>query len=238
MDQGAILIDEEAVSDTRVHPRYNLLVTLEAQLAGQPAIVSNVSEQGLGLRHAAQIRVGSIVPIRIQAPENDSATHIRCKVAWSRLSRTADARRRNFYDSGFRILDDTPAVAGLMDKIIRAYGIKDDQSLEAKRLMLETRARLREAAMEATDTTTPVIPSITPEQMLLIRDVQEILATDPDASGRWRERAREAITRLGITDSDSASSARRRDLLVVWEYLGGSLDPEILSIFLDDNGEA
>jgi hypothetical protein len=228
MPQGLILIDPAEVSETRGRPRYNMLVTLEAQFAGQAALVRNLSANGIGLRHASQVRVGSSVGVKVEAPENESAFVFRCRVAWSRLSRYADERGRPFYDSGFLVLDDSPAAMGLMGRLIRAYGAKDNDSLEAKRRALEARAQLRAGGQP--EPRASVVPRITPDQALLIREAQEFIANDPEKTARWHDRARQSLISLGLVSPDAKSSPHRRDALVIWEYIGRTLDLDVVSM--------
>lgn len=230
---------EPEVSETRGRPRFNLEATVEAQFAGQPAIVRNLSANGIGLRHAAQVRVNSTVFVRIDAPENEIATQIRCRVVWSRLSSAGGGGRgRNLYDSGLLILDDAPAVAGLLGRLIRAYGVKDQDSLAAKRRVLEARAKDRVNGMAQAPAVVSALPRITPDQVLLIREAQELLATNPDAVAKWHDRAKQSLVRNGLVAPDAKSSPHRRDVLVIWEYLGGRLDLDVVSMIAGMKAEA
>lgn len=238
MQEEATLTLQPEVSETRGRPRFNTLLTLEAHFAGQAAIVRNLSANGLGLSHAEQVRVSSTVCVRIDAPENDSATQIRCRVVWSRLSSTGGGRGRNLYDSGFLILDDSPAVAGLMGRLIHAYGVKDGDSLAAKRRMLEARAKERAGGPTPYTAPPSAIPRITSDQVLLIREAKELLATNPEEVTRWHDRAKQSLVRDGLIAPDARSSPHRRDVLVVWEYLGGRLGLDVVSMILRLNAEA
>lgn len=235
MTHGVTFIEVPEVAETRERPRYKLLVTLEAQFAGQAAIVRNLSANGIGLRHAAQVRVGSTVAVKVDAPENESAALFRCRVVWSRLSRFADDRGKPFYDTGLLILDDSPAAAGLMGRLIRAYGVRDADSLESKRRAIEERALLRAGAQPGPRT--QALPRITSDQVLLIREAQEFLANDPEKAARWHERAKESLVSLGLVSPDAKASPHRRDALVIWEYLGRTLDLDIVSMIAGLRGE-
>lgn len=238
MQEEATLTPPPAVAETRVRPRFNTLVILEAQFAGQAAIVRNLSANGLGLRHAEQVRVSAAVSVRIYAPENEFATQIRCRVVWSRLSSAVGGRGKSLYDTGLFILDGAPAVAGLMGRLIHAYGVRDDDSLEAKSRMLEARARERAGVPVPSIAPTSTTPRITPDQVLLIRAAQDLLATDPEAVTRWHDRARQSLVREGLIAPDAKSSPHRRDVLVVWEFLGGGLELDVVSTILGSKSEA
>lgn len=230
---------EPEVSETRGKSRFNVEAALEAQFAGQPAIVRNLSANGIGLRHAAQVRVSSTVSVRIDAPENEAATQIRCRVVWSRLSSAVGGGRgKNLYDSGLLILDDAPAVAGLLGRLIRAYGVKDADSLAAKRRLLEARAKERANGVATSPAVVSALPRITPDQVLLIREAQELLATNPDAVEKWHDRAKQSLVRKGLIAPGAKSSPHRRDVLVIWEYLGGRLDLDVVSMIAGLKAEA
>lgn len=227
MPQGPTSDAPAEVAETRQRPRYTMLAMLEAQFAGQPALVRNLSERGIGLRHAAQVKIGASVMVRIEAPENDTALPFRCRVVWSRMSRHADERGRRYYDTGLLLLDDTPAAGTLMGRLIDTYGLLDADSLDAKRRALDARARLREGT--GPEGASPAAPRITPDQVLLIREAQEFLASDPERAARWLERAKQSLVKLGLVAPDAKSTAHRAETLVIWEYLGRSLDLDVVS---------
>lgn len=238
MQEEATLTAQPAVAETRVRPRFNTLVILEAQFAGQTAIVRNLSANGLGLRHVEQVRVNAPVSVRIYAPENESATQIRCRVVWSRLSSASGGRGRNLYDTGLFILDGSPAVAGLMGRLIHAHGVRDDESLEAKRRALEARARERAGGLAPFLAPLSTIPHITPDQVLLIHEAKNVLETNPEGAAKWHERAKQSLVREGLIAPDAKSSPHRRDVLVVWEFLGGGLELDVVSTILGVNAKA
>jgi hypothetical protein len=232
MPQGSILTEGPGVTDARRRARFNLLTPLGAQFGGQPATVRNISAEGLGLRHAAQVRVSSVVSVRIDAPENDSATLIPCRVVWSRLCPGGE-NGKLVYDSGLLILDDSSAVAGLLGRLIRAYGVRDEESLETKRRILETRAKARTAAPAPAAPVPSSLPRITPDQVLLIREAQEMIRTNPDAAAKWHARAKDALVETGMIAPGTKSSPYRHDVLVVWAFLGGRLELDLVSLILN-----
>ncbi|MCM2314226.1 MAG: PilZ domain-containing protein [Thermoanaerobaculia bacterium] len=238
MQEEATSTAPPEVSETRVRPRFNTLVNLEAQFAGQTAIVRNLSANGLGLRHVEQVKVSAPVSVRIYAPENELATQIRCRVVWSRLSSAGGGRGKGLYDTGLFILDGSPVVAGLVARLIHAYGVRDDDSLETKRRMLEARARERAGGMAPSVAPTATMPPITPDQVLLIRAAQDLIASNPEAVTKWHDRARQSLEREGLIAPDAKSSHHRRDVLVVWEFLGRGLGLDVVSTILGPTAEA
>jgi len=218
------------VVESRKESRFDALEMLEAQFGGRAAVVRNLSIRGIGLRHREQIKPGSVVEVKIDAPENETAMQLRCRVAWSRLSRVADERGRPFYESGLAILDDSSAAARLMERLIRAHGVLDLESLEAKRRMLEARAKKeRPARPESSGAIPSAIPHITHDNARRIHEALEILEGDPESAARWHERAKQSLVSIGLLASATDAAPHHHDVLVIWEYLGKTLDLDTVS---------
>jgi len=233
MQQEGVVTVESAVIELRGRVRFNLHTRVDAQFGAQAAIVRNISAQGLGLRHAAQARVRSTVSVRIDAPENESATMIHCRVVWSRLSSVAGEGGKLVYDSGLLILDDSPAVAGLLGRLIRAYGVKDVESLGIKRRMIESQAKVRTDEPVPANPVTSTAPRITSDQVLLIREAQEMIRSNPDGAAKWHARAIEELVKAGMIAPGTKTSPYRHDVLIVWAYLGGRLELDLVSLILN-----
>lgn len=227
-------IENPEVREARHRPRFQLSKAIEALVAGNRATISTLSAGGMGIIHSSPLKIGSEVQIRINAPENDANVAFRGRTAWSRLSRHADPDGKYPYNSGICITDDSPAVAGLMGRLIRAYGTRQPSSLEAKRQALELKARSREHPIVLASTTRAnVVPRITPDQALMIQQARSILANNPEAAIKWYDRAKYSLVSRGIIASTERSTPYRREVLVVWEYLGGKLDLDLVSSILD-----
>jgi hypothetical protein len=227
-------IENLEVREARHRPRFQLSNAVEALVANNRATITSLSAGGMGITHASPLKIGSDVQIRISAPENDSSVVIRGRISWSRLSRCADRDGKYPYNSGISITDDSPAVAGLMGRLIRSYGTRQPASLEAKRQALEEKARSREHPIVlASSTRRTVAPRITPDQALMIQQARGILANNPDAAIKWYDRAKYSLVSRGIIASTERSTPYRREVLVVWEYLGGTLDLDLVSSILD-----
>ncbi|MFA6957549.1 MAG: PilZ domain-containing protein [Thermoanaerobaculia bacterium] len=217
------------VIESRKEERFETIEMLEAQFGGRAAVIRNLSIRGIGLRHREQVKLSSVVEVRIESPENETAMQLRCRVAWSRLSRVADERGRPFYESGLLILDDSTAAARLMERLIRAHGVLDPESLEAKRRMLEKRAKERPARPESSSSVPSTIPRVTHDHARRIHEALEILEGDPESAARWHERAKQSLVSIGLLASTADTAPHHRDVLVIWEYLGRTLDLDTVS---------
>jgi hypothetical protein len=238
MAQLEMPVEAGDVIESRKEPRFEVDAMLEAQFAGRAAVVRNLSIRGIGLRHREQVKVSSIVDVKIDAPENETAMRLRCRVAWSRLSRVADERGRPFYESGLLILDDSTAAARLMDRLIRAHGAPALDSLDAKRLMLDARAKMRPANLSPSGSRPSRGPGITDDHALRIREAIEILEADPQGAATWLERAKQSLVTIGLLSSATDAAPHHDDVLVIWEYLGRTLDLDTVSAIAGSGSEA
>lgn len=220
------------VTEARNRPRFALSRPIEALVANNRATIRDLSPGGIGVTHAAPVRIGSDVLIRVSAPENDGDVAIRGRLVWSRLSRTPDSSGKYPYNSGVAVADDSPAVAGLMGRLIRAHGIRQPASLDAKRQAFEQRLKSRETPITIA-TSTRVAPRITPDQEMMIQQARDLLANNPEAAIKWHDRAKYSLVNRGIIASAERSAPYRREVLVVWEYLEGRVDLDIVSALLD-----
>ncbi len=225
-------LENPEVREARYRPRFQLSKAIEALVANNRATICNLSPGGIGITHSSPVKIGSDVLIKIGAPENEADVAFRGRLVWSRLSRTAEPNGKYPYNSGICVVDDSPAVAGLMGRLIRAHGARQPSSLDAKRQALEERARSRETPVSLT-TSTRVAPRITSDQALMIQQARNILANNPDAAIKWYDRAKYSLVNRGIIASADRSTPYRREVLVVWEYLEGKLDLDLVSSILD-----
>ncbi len=230
-------IENLDVREARSRPRFSLLKPLDAMVANQRATICNLSAGGVGISHVVPFKIGSSVVIRITAPENDADVAFRGRLAWSRLSRVADSTGKYPYISGLTVDDDSPAVAGLLGRLIRAHGSREPGSLDAKRQALEQKAKSR-GTLTATVTPASVAPRITSDQALMIQQARNILANNPDSAKKWYDRAKYSLANRGIIASADRSAPYRREVLVVWEYLEGKLDLDVVSSILDAKSAA
>ena len=202
---------------------------IPATFAGIPAIVINLSAEGIALRHESTIKVNSSGSIRIESEENTSGVSFRGRVRWSHMSRTATAAGKLQYDSGIEIEEVTDAVGGLLGRLIRAFGEKDTESMQRKQ-----EAALKRVQDSSTPQAPPATPSpaptITKDQILLIREANLKLESSPDVAQEWYDRAKETFAKQ---EDRATPSLYRREVIAVWQYLGGKIDLEVITAVLD-----
>ncbi|MBI2212117.1 MAG: PilZ domain-containing protein [Acidobacteria bacterium] len=235
MEQSSTTLDEHPdVREVRSRPRFFLSKPIEALIASSKALICNLSPGGIGIIHPAPFKIGSDVLIKISSPENEGNVAFRGRLVWSRLSRTVDSSGRFPYISGISVLDDSAAVAGLLGRLIRAHGTRQPASLEAKRQALLEKARRRETPISVAHASRAA-QRITPDQALMIQQARNILANNPEVAIKWYDRAKYSLVNRGIIASAERSVPYRREVLVVWEYLEGRLDLDLIASVLDTN---
>jgi hypothetical protein len=218
------------VAEARRRPRFNLRTPVPATFAGTPASVTNLSADGLGIEHSGPMKINAAGSIRIDSPENLADVAFRGRIRWSRLSKTADRDGRLLYHSGVQIEEASDASAGLLGRLIRAGGVADRDSLDRKRQAAAERLQARALA--------PVllprreIDDARSSQLHLIREAQMRLANQPESAQEWYNRAKYSMARRNLVAANGAPPYRR-DVIVIWEYLGGKIDLDTITAALD-----
>jgi len=219
-------------TEVRKRPRFNLRDKVEATFAGQPAVVTNISAEGIGMQHAAPLRINSAGSIRIESDENEAGVQFRGRVRWSRLSRTTNEEGKLLYNTGLQIEEASDAAAGLLGRLIRALGQRDDNSLQLKLKAAEEKAQARSTVPAMLQTSSPA-PKINADHVLLIREAINVIANHPESAQEWYNRAKFSLAKRNPGGSESVAVPYRRDVIVIWEYLGGRIEPELITSVLD-----
>lgn len=221
------------VAEARRRPRFNLRTPVPATFAGTPASVTNLSAEGLGIEHPGAMKINAAGSIRIDSPENIAGVAFRARIRWSQLSNTADRGGKLLYHSGVEIEEASDASAGLLGRLIRAGGVADRDSLDRKRQAVSERLQARAAApvllprREVDDTRS--------SQLHLIREAQLKLANQPESAQEWYNRAKYSMARRNLI-AENGALPYRREVIVIWEYLGGKIDLDTITTVLDGAG--
>jgi hypothetical protein len=229
MSESTRFID---VQEVRRRPRFKLRGKLSATFSGQPATVTDISAEGLGLQHSAPIKINASGAIRIESEENLAGTSFRARIRWSRLSRTSTPEGKYLYTSGLEIEEASDAAAGLLGRLIRALGEPDRDSLQAKKKALQEKALARSSAPMVLSAN-PAAPKNGHDHALLIRNASLDLANHPESAQEWYNRAKFSLAKRNLISDASQSSPYRREVIVIWEYLGGKVDLDVIARELD-----
>lgn len=220
------------VCEVRRRPRFNLKCRIDATFSGLPATITNVSADGVGIQHAAPIRINSAGAIRIESEENVSGVAFRGRIRWSRLSRTANHEGKYLYSSGVEIEEASDAAAGLLGRLIRAFGERDRDSLLLKQKSAEEKAQARSAVPGLLPRSEPA-PKISPDHALLIREARTALENHPESAQEWYNRAKYSLVKRELIADIGRSIPYRREVIVIWEYLGGAIDLDVITNVID-----
>lgn len=221
-------IHPPAVVEARKRPRFRMRSEVHATFSGTPATVINVSAEGIALRHAKPIKVGSTGSIQIESEENTARVSFRGRVRWSHISKTASAAEGLVFDTGIQIEEVTDAVGGLLGRLIRAFGEIDTDSMQRKH-----EAAFQRLHKRSTPPPEPKpAPTITRDQILLITEANTKLQSSPELIQEWNDRAKASLAKREATEG-SAPTMNRREVLAIWEYLGRKIDFEIIIAVLD-----
>lgn len=220
------------VQEARRKPRFNMRHAVHATFAGQPVTITNLSADGLGITHASPIRIDASGSIRIESAENSGGVSFRGRIRWSRLSRTANAEGKYLYHSGLRIEDSTDAVFGLLGRLIRALGVADRDSLQHKVRVAQEKAKARASSPILLSRPT-VDRGFTPDHEALIREAKAKLANHPDSAQEWYNRAKYSLVKRNLMRDENGSIPFRREVIVIWEFLGGKIDLDTIMTVLD-----
>lgn len=221
---------EQAVIDLRRGRRFNTTKPLPAQLLGNEVEVMNLSAEGLQIRHAAFVKIGTRGTLRVENADMHERVSLQIRVLWSRLSTVADANGKYLYLSGLAI-EDASLTAGAIGRLIRSFAQPDTGSMDRKRKALEERTQRR-----STIVVTPTGPElrISRDQLLLIKEAREKLEANPAQAKEWYSRAK-ILAKQG---DEERPLPYRQDVLAIWGYLGGHVELDQVALVYELTNES
>jgi hypothetical protein len=204
------------VKDLRSGERWLLDEPVTGSFGSAEVTVVNVAEQGVQLMHSQPL--GLATRARLWFRRGAIAVNVHGMIVWSHLSKNPNHEGKYLYHSGVRVESSADEFAQTLTALSSHHLLRRDAgSLERKRQRLLERERAPRPTMKILRHENE-IPS---DEILLIQQARERLATHPDEALKWYNRARYA---LDAEDSPIASEIRHRhDVLAVWEYLERTL---------------
>ncbi|MGH9457958.1 MAG: hypothetical protein ACRD2J_10005 [Thermoanaerobaculia bacterium] len=208
------------IDELRQNDRFVVDPPLPATYGSGNVTIGNLGVRGLQTEHAEPLRIGFDAPLVITVPEWPDKVRVRGRVVWSRLSKTPNAQGKYLYRSGVRLDPQTPFPPKALGHLARLGVARHDQrSLERKR-----QAVLRREQQRAERAAKGAEPDVPPDQALLIQHARDQLRVNPVEAQKWYQRARFSPPVL-----DGREMPYREDVVAVWEYLGRSVDIEIVA---------
>jgi hypothetical protein len=210
--------DVQELVENRTIPRFALTDSVRATFNGAEVSLVNISAGGFQIEHASSLRIGTGGVLTIYA---DDTFEVRGRIVWSRFSTTAGGSTR--YRSGARYDGDLGPVAASLGRFLRAYGRREEESLQRKAQAIRQRRDNRQNSMKYYLTVSQPSGSCE-DQTLMIEQARQLLACSPDESLKWYNRARYALNdRLDLA-SQLSGVPFREEAIAVWEYLERRVD--------------
>lgn len=206
--------------ELRAGDRFDLNPSLPGTFGAATVSVQNVGVRGVQVEHPDPLRLGLEARLAVAIPGGEKV-ELRGRVVWSRLSRRPDAKGKYLYRSGIRFDEGVFFPPPVVGQLARA-GIArlDQKSLDRKREALLRRDQERAAKA----TFVPQKREISPEQLLLVQHAREQLQMNATEAQKWYQRVRFSPPVL-----DGTQLPYRDDVVAVWEYLGRTVDIEIVA---------
>jgi hypothetical protein len=202
--------------------RFDLNPGLVGAFGSASVTIQNVAVRGVQVEHSEALRLGSVAKLSVAIPDWPGKVEVRGRVVWSRLSKRPDASGKYLYRSGIRFEEGAffpPQALGLLARA--GVARLDQRSLERKR-----EALLRRDQERARHVTKGQIarPEISADHLLLVQHARKQLQMNPTEAQKWYQRARFAPAIV-----DGTQLPYREDVVAVWEYLGRTVDIEIVA---------
>lgn len=209
------------LEELRTADRFDLTPPLAGLFGSAAVAIQNVGVRGVQVEHSEPLRLGSEARLSVTVPNWPEKIELRARVVWSRLSKRPDEHGKYLYRSGIRFNESGFFPPPALGTLARA-GIArlDQRSLERKREALLRRDQQRTA--QATITTRR--EEISADHLLLVQHARNQLQMNPTEAQKWYQRARFAPAVL-----DGTQLPYREDVVAVWEYLGRSVDIEVVA---------
>ncbi len=215
--------------ELRTGDRFDLDPPLPGTFGAATVSIQNVGVRGVQVEHPDPLRLGLEARLAVVIPGATEKVELRGRVVWSRLSKRPDAKGKYLYRSGIRFEEGTFFPPPSLGQLARA-GIArlDQKSLERKR---EAQLR-RDQDRAAKGTFVPLKREISPEQLLLVQHARAQLQMNANEAQKWYQRVRFSPPVL-----DGTQLRYRDDVVAVWEYLGRSVDIEIVAIAFEQKAK-
>ena len=212
--------------ELRTADRFDLSPPLGGGFGQFPVTIHNVGVRGVQVEHSDPLRLGSEARLTTSVPEFPEKIDLRGRVVWSRLSKHPDASGKYLYRSGIRFNEDVFFPPKALGQLARGGVARLDQrSLDRKREALLRRDQNRQTHASHA----PKRPEISPEHLLLVQHARNQLQNNPTEAQKWYQRARFSPAVL-----DGTQLPYREDVVAVWEYLGRTVDIEIVAAAFEE----
>jgi CheY-like chemotaxis protein len=214
---------EVSVADSRSAPRFVADPPIPGSFGAIGMRIVDLAERGAQIEHDEPLKLAASGRLMIAS---SFPLELRARVVWSKL---LSLPGRPTYRSGLVIEEKQEVVSRALKVLVRDGKAKMDAlSLDRKKRSARER-ELRRAARAGKKTAQP--PSLSPDDILLVRQARERLRLNAEEATRWYNRARYS-TASGETNDLDERAPYRDEVVAVWEYLDRSMIlPAVARVF-------
>jgi hypothetical protein len=209
------------VTDARRGPRFLLEPPIEGAFNGDGVSIYNLGENGIQFEHRTAIAPGTHGELRFSLPHSPRVIRFFGRVTWCRMAKKPGSRVAWPYRCGVRIEGLHALTLDMLAKLLRAKLIRPDlDSLERKRKL----AGNRTATKRPTTSVVPFEAPLTLEECInRVQTARARLAADPQ------------LMRSSVVEGRAAWSgeAESEEIIATWQFLGGSVSPDLVAMVFD-----
>lgn len=218
---------EKLMRPTRGSYRFRVQEPLQASFGAIPVSIRDLSENGIQIEHAEPLPRGFSGTLSYQIPGGSRKIHLHAELRWSKAS---DDRGVSTYRSGVTVDENTEGLSNSLDLFIRKGIAKLDrgkpESTPAPQPLVtydEGNAAHGFVIADGRLAAEERIDELTFDEIRIIEQARERLASSFEESLRWYNRARYALAEESVQKA-VIDIRHREDVLAVWEFLGRSLE--------------
>jgi len=202
----------DSVSELRASERYVAKEPIPGSFGAASVGVLNISDRGLMIEHAQQLRVAT--KGRMWFKHAEVVVTVQAIVVWSHLSKQPNDRGKYLYRSGLRVDGGAESLEMALQTLARRGLVAlDIDSLQRK--------QEKKLAPKPVPPPPKAQPEVTADQALLIHHAIKHMKSDPTAARRWYEKVKDSapddVVKYG------------REVMALWSYLDRTIDAGIIA---------
>jgi CheY-like chemotaxis protein len=211
---------ELSVADSRLAPRFLAEPPIPGSFGAVGMHIIDLAERGAQIEHDEPLKLAANARLMIAS---SFPLELRARVVWSKL---LNVPGRATYRSGLVIEEKQEIVSRALKVLVRDGKAKMDAlSLDRKKRAARERQD-RRAAKAAKSAGLPA--SVSPDDILLVRQARERLRANASEATKWYNRARNSMAVGEAKDLDE-KAPHRDEVVAVWEYLDRSMSLQSVS---------
>ena len=212
---------------TRSSYRFRVQEPLQGSFGAIPVSIRDLSETGIQIEHTQALPRGFSGTLSYSIPGGKKEINLHAELRWSEVA----GDRGNTFRSGVAVDQNTEALSSSLDLFIRKGIARLDRGKPEKTTHPVAGYAASDAASGfviadghlATPTLEQPDQEVTFDEIRVVEQARERLASSFEESLRWYNRGRYALAEESVQKA-VAGIRHREDVLAVWEFLGRTLD--------------